>query len=491
MNCFAYKPVLCLVLFYCLVNSLCASINECVTKSDDCQCTPNTQAGQYTCNFTINCNQENIDKINGIIGSANKIIITRLKYTNCSGRNKVSEYSYPVELIRLDLSGNHIEYLEEYVFEELNDLEELSMESNQMTEIMPNSFFGLNKLKYLNLKTNSIELIHKTSNYTFPANLIELHLSRNRIEHLPIYLFANLNKLDRLSLGSNRLLLITEHMLHGLVNLRFLHLEHNMLTEIKPKGFLRLFNLTHLILAGNRLTVITANMFEGLGNLFSLDLQNNSMSFIQSKAFEQLHKLGHLDLSGNNLKSIPSFLFKNNPKLAHILFNNQADGINIGDYAFDGLQTASTIELKSNKPKQLIHFSGQRPFCNQNSLKHLTIKFGFSHVGDYCVFSNFLNIDYLQMNGVNCHTVFCSLLSANVKLNVWLRKRCPASNSYYDIKSFCNQQSITHANLTELATCASDERYICSPTVSNCSSSSSIFDFYIIFFMLVNLFELG
>ncbi len=60
----------------------------------------------------------------------------------------------------LDMRGNRVVSLEDYVFSNLQSLTHLGLEQNMISSIAAHSFHGLLHLRYLNLKSNRITTIN-------------------------------------------------------------------------------------------------------------------------------------------------------------------------------------------------------------------------------------------------------------------------------------------------------------------------------------------
>lgn len=123
----------------------------------------------------------------------------------------------------IDLSDNEIQHFHSSVFENLNDLNRLSLRGNplQMTHkpyiishslkeldlgkcgisSLPNEFFhGLKKLTHLLLDGNFIRNI---KDHVLPRGLVDLNLAYNRIVNIPIDTLLSLTQLRRLDLHEN------------------------------------------------------------------------------------------------------------------------------------------------------------------------------------------------------------------------------------------------------------------------------------------------
>lgn len=145
-------------------------------------------------------------------------------------------------------------------------------------------------------------------------NLDELILKENELSNLPEDLFDDLNNLKILDLSSNKLNL-TKNIFEKLKNLQELKLGHNYLKNLDNELFKNQNLLNSLELWRNNLKNLTKESFEGLSSLRYLDLSSNYIEKFQSDIFSKLVNLTVLKINENNFKSLPEKLLENNIKL--------------------------------------------------------------------------------------------------------------------------------------------------------------------------------
>ncbi|KAM0679743.1 hypothetical protein GINT2_002153 [Glugoides intestinalis] len=95
-----------------------------------------------------------------------------------------------------------LEKISDLLFDDLTNLESLSLQNNNIKELQPNIFNNLQKLESLDLSNNKLT--------EFPEGILselgslqELYLSRNEIKSFPIGLFTDLTNLKILFLSQN------------------------------------------------------------------------------------------------------------------------------------------------------------------------------------------------------------------------------------------------------------------------------------------------
>ena len=175
---------------------------------------------------------------------------------------------------------------------ELNQLEEITIENNQLTMI-PESFCNLKNLRCLNLSRNRISTIN-SSVFKCICNLRSLWLNNCELMYLPREI-ENLKFLEKLGLKSNSLQIIPEEM--GLLtNLRWLNVEKNELVSL-PSQLKNLKNLNYLNLSKNKFEEIPTEM--PFQNLTILIISNNLIKSLKDDDILSLSLLEKVDLREN------------------------------------------------------------------------------------------------------------------------------------------------------------------------------------------------
>lgn len=201
----------------------------------------------------------------------------------------------------LDLSNLHLASLEglDHI-PNIASATALDLDSNQLQQIQPQIFVGLQNLQKLYLSINQLQQLHPQA-FVGLQNLQVLYLGFNYLQQIPPNSFVGLQNLKELSLSTNQLQQIQPNTFAGLQNLQKLYLSHNQLQQIRPQAFAGLQNLRTLHLDYNKLQQIQANAFNGLQNLRALSLNNNQLQQIQPNTFARLQNLQLLYLSNNPL----------------------------------------------------------------------------------------------------------------------------------------------------------------------------------------------
>lgn len=86
----------------------------------------------------------------------------------------------PVKLKSLDLSSNKFEFIQHFLFYDLQDIQEINLSNNQLFFIHPHAFDGLDQLRTINLQHNDLsEFKAKWFSSNLQENLMEIMLDNN------------------------------------------------------------------------------------------------------------------------------------------------------------------------------------------------------------------------------------------------------------------------------------------------------------------------
>ncbi|XP_077785992.1 immunoglobulin superfamily member 10 isoform X1 [Podarcis muralis] len=134
----------------------------------------------------------------------------------------------------------------------------------------------------------------------------EVHCTFRYFTTIPAQISPNV---ERINLGYNSLVKLTETDFSGLEKLELLMLHSNQIHTIQDRTFSDLRLLQVLKMSYNKVKVIEAGMFHGLVNLVRLHMDHNQIEFVNPKAFYGLTSLKLVHLEGNLLKQLHSDTF--------------------------------------------------------------------------------------------------------------------------------------------------------------------------------------
>ncbi|XP_067877159.1 podocan-like isoform X2 [Heterodontus francisci] len=213
----------------------------------------------------------------------------------------------PPLLIQLHLQNNRISKIPKSAFSNLEQLRELYLQSNSLSNAGINSqtFSKMKGMEYLDLSSNNLTKIPEG----LPPNIVILQLGKNRITSISKHSINKIRNLEYLLLQNNR---ITASRIHKdafgkLRKLHTLHIFNNPLRKVPPSLPRR---ISSLMLLHNAIEQIGINDFVSTYYLTDLNLSYNKLysARIHRLAFRKLRQLERLDLSGNNLTLLPSGL---------------------------------------------------------------------------------------------------------------------------------------------------------------------------------------
>ncbi|XP_042311663.1 podocan-like protein 1 isoform X2 [Sceloporus undulatus] len=213
----------------------------------------------------------------------------------------------PHALVRLHLQNNFISRVPKGALSSQWRLRELYLQNNNLSSegLDTSTFSRLKSLEYLDLSNNNLTQVPAG----FPANIVILHLGRNRLSSLPPERLSRVKGLQYLLLQGNTLTAAGVHP-DAFSHLRFLHTLHlyNNRLERIPLGLPR--RVRSLMLLHNQITRVGLHDFAGTYALVELNLSYNRLysAHIHRLAFRKLRRLETLDISGNHLTLLPAGL---------------------------------------------------------------------------------------------------------------------------------------------------------------------------------------
>ncbi|KAJ8719078.1 hypothetical protein PYW07_016634 [Mythimna separata] len=177
-------------------------------------------------------------------------------------------------------------------------------------------------------------------------DLTKLLLSINGITHLPDNLFMDINKLTWLNIRSNTINL-SEELFKPLEKLETLEISHNHMTNISSNLFSHLSFLRKLSLWQSNVTWFSKDLFTGVDVLEELDLSSNGLNELPASIFKPLKKLKKLTLFSNKFSSLPQNLFRNNAELETVvILNNDVKLRELPKYLFGDLPNLKEIYIQ-------------------------------------------------------------------------------------------------------------------------------------------------
>eukprot|EP00062_Callorhinchus_milii_P003774 gi/632941422/ref/XP_007885856.1/ PREDICTED: leucine-rich repeat-containing G-protein coupled receptor 4 [Callorhinchus milii] len=192
----------------------------------------------------------------------------------------------------LDLNYNNLmEFPEAIKF--LPNLKELGFHSNSIAVIPDKAFSGNPLLRTVHLYDNPISSVG-ISAFQNLSELQSLTLTGTRINRIPPDLCQQLKMLRFLDLSYNQIKELPSF--EGCAALEEISLKHNEIKEIKSDTFQGLASLHLLDLSKNQISTIHKNAFISLSELTNLDISSNQLTYFPTSGLEGLNQL---KLTGN------------------------------------------------------------------------------------------------------------------------------------------------------------------------------------------------
>ncbi|KAI6181210.1 hypothetical protein M3Y98_00804200 [Aphelenchoides besseyi] len=259
-----------------------------------------------------------------------KLYLNRNRIAQLNGQTFANFESKDI-LLKLELSGNRLTDQalgDGAVFRPLKNLQELSLETNALTQIpsaalanqkqtLVNLNLGLNQindvpvgaldfpvLTSLSLEFNGITVIIPQAFQGVP-NLQYLYLTGNKFPAWQPEMFRYVTQLRTLGIGETPISVIPSNAFIHTPNLIRLEMSEAAVDTIEQGAFQRTPLIQAIVLNKNRLTTIRADMFQGLNDLYSIDVQGNRIDMVEPLGFANLPSLRHLDISYNQLQTMP------------------------------------------------------------------------------------------------------------------------------------------------------------------------------------------
>ncbi|XP_044311666.1 toll-like receptor 3 isoform X2 [Varanus komodoensis] len=307
-----------------------------------------------------------LENLQELVLSQNKI--TELK-------NKDFYFLGNSSLRRLDLSLNPLKEFDPDCFHAIGNLHGLVLNNVPLgpdgTEKLCSA---LSSTRIQNLSMSHVQL-SQISKSTFrgmnQTNLTILDLSDNSLSVIENYSLANFAKLKNLNLMNNNITYLFPYSLYGLHSVNYLNLENSHIKKI-DSAFQWLKQLENLIMDGNKFLEITPNTFKGLENLKNLSLGQCDMTSMTNRTFSSLANstLQFLNLTKTGITSIKprTFSWLRQLKTLDLCFNNIKQKLT--GQEFQGLRNIETLYLSYNYQLNLTSES----FTSVPSLRKLRLR---------------------------------------------------------------------------------------------------------------------
>ncbi|KAM0734456.1 TLR4 interactor [Formica fusca] len=197
----------------------------------------------------------------------------------------------------LSISGNNIGFIESNTFEDINKLVYLNLSTNKITYLYSETFEKLQSLRTLDLSFNKLEDVPQISNETVISilslncnnikniisnafiqmpKLTKLLLGGNQIEEINVKAFAHLSLLEILDLSKNGLSFLPEGFSESLTSLKYLNVENNQFTSLESLSLTSVSSSMEVYVAMNPLKYLNVNYLKSLPQNLTVNLVQTS-----------------------------------------------------------------------------------------------------------------------------------------------------------------------------------------------------------------------
>lgn len=211
---------------------------------------------------------------------------------NCSFENRENYYSCYAQHLKIDkenstidsTNGDHVlgknnndvtalvvfkqstKYLPNGISYTFPNLKKLVIENSNLKKIDQLGLEKLDKLTNLAIRGNKIEI--RSNSFEELPQLIDLDLSKNKIQKLPSKVFEKLGNLKNLDLSDNEITTLAFDVIPAKNNIENFNMQQNRLAKIDPRIFKRLFNVETINFINNRCIDGKANEHQDKIKLF-------------------------------------------------------------------------------------------------------------------------------------------------------------------------------------------------------------------------------
>ncbi|CAG9787161.1 unnamed protein product [Diatraea saccharalis] len=243
-------------------------------------------------------------------------------------------------------------------------------------------------------------------------DLTKLLLSVNGVTHLPNNLFEDINKLTWLNIRSNSINL-SEELFKPLERLETLEISHNHMTNISSNLFSHLSFLRKLSLWQSNVTWFSKDFFTGVDVLEELDLSSNGLNELPGSIFKPLKKLKKLTLFSNKFSSLPQNLFKNNIELETVvILNNDVKLKQLPKHMFGNLTNLKVIYIQRCGLEKIPY----DVFADSPSITNISLAYNDIGVLPEAVFNDQINLLELDLSHNQLRELEPKIFSSLVRL---------------------------------------------------------------------------
>ncbi|CAD5216462.1 unnamed protein product [Bursaphelenchus okinawaensis] len=356
--------------------TLAASVLSCPNAVKNlCQCYEDVQTGM---GHTIECTGQNLeDVIHLLVQHQEQIgLIKRLAIVDAPSIGNLTADAFKGLYIKsLAIRNSGVKNVDAKAFGGLDStLIELDLSKNKIDVMPTKAINGMKSLMVLDLSNNSI--VNLGAEYKMPTlpKLDQLNLANNKIKSLHTTFFDNVkNNIRSVNLGRNQLTSVPGAAIRSFRRLEALHLHGNQIGQLEPMAFMNLPVLNLLNLAHNKITNMTRQSILNIPHLKALYLSDNLLEEIIPHQFAPYEQLMLIDLSNNRIKELQGGSFADMKELKELyLANNRISSIKNGAFNNSAIQI---LYLEGNQLEEITDdMFSEMYFLEQLVLRENSIK---------------------------------------------------------------------------------------------------------------------
>ncbi|PFX23275.1 Relaxin receptor 1 [Stylophora pistillata] len=281
---------------------------------EPCQCT--VLEGNIEGFISVNCERKLLHSVpQNLPGTTIKLVVSENQLEDLPPR----VFSGLNWLSTLDLSNNHLKDFPPGVFDETRHLTRIWLGNNNFKELPEDLFVGQDRIRFLRMKGNQLQQLPRNI-FKDLSNIEELDLSYNKLQTLPEGFLNHSTRLRELRLSGNQLKELPRNIFKHLPDLEELDLSYNQLQKLPRDVLSNNVKLKKLFLSNNKLRHLPS--FRNLSQLAILYTSNNSLSTLASDQFQGLSNLRDLAVYNNKIQYLPPRVFEGAKNLLSMYFHN-------------------------------------------------------------------------------------------------------------------------------------------------------------------------
>lgn len=287
-------------------------------------------------------------------------------------------------VVKINLKSNLIADLDSDVFANLKFINEIDLDSNHLAILKANSFTNLSKLVTLTVRSNHLESVDKDA-FNGLSELQNLNLYNNRLTEIPFESINGLKTLVQLNLSFNKIKSIPEETITFIPTLEDIYLDSNPIQRIK--------------------------MFPNISSsLKRVDIQFTDINLATKLTWKYLANIDILNLAGTKFHAFTAGTFEGLTKVKKVFIRDMPLLMSVGPDAFNGLQSATTIDLADCNR---LHAIDETAFMSTNVSAFFLQDSAITYIPEHLLKWSKMKTLMISGNPINCDCKIKWMLNAS------------------------------------------------------------------------------